>query len=97
MKILTLALVPYVAFNSLYTPFCLCEGGVPSVEHGEKVLASHGTIIRQLTDEEYEWQEAYQIRMSSGFWMMFYAVATTVSYSLLAENRTREAEIGSTI
>ncbi len=97
MKALTLALVPYVAFNSLYTPWCLSEGGVPSIEHGKKVIASHGKIRRELTDTEYEQQEAYEVRFFSGAWMMCYAVATIISYSLLREDRLGDKETSSAV
>lgn len=84
-------LFAYVFFNFFFTIFVLNKGGVPSVINGEKVLHSHGKIIRKLTDEEYERHKAYGVRTFSGHWMLFYGVAATV---LLSDVRRRSSEIG---
>ncbi len=79
----------YAFFNFFFTIFALNKGGVPGVINGEKVLHSHGTVIRKLSDEEYELHRAYTVRTFSGHWMVFYGIATTV---LLSEIRRRSAE-----
>jgi len=63
----------YAAINfALF--FFLSKGGVPDVRDGKYVLHSHGNVIRELSEEEYEWQKAYVVRGFSGHWMIFYLV-----------------------
>ena len=52
----------------------LSEGGVPRVRDGKYVLHSHGTVIRELSEEEYERHKAYELRGFSGHWMVFYLI-----------------------
>ena len=85
MKILSLTLFVYAFFNFFYTIQVLNEGGVPSELDGKKVIHSHGRVIRELTDEEYEKHQAYEVRTFSGHWMVFYAIGMTVLYSRLKE------------
>jgi hypothetical protein len=75
------ALFTYALFNFFFCIFVLQKGGVPSEIDGKKVLHSHGSVIRELTDEEYERHRAYGVRTFSGHWMLFYGVATGVLYS----------------
>lgn len=81
MKVLSAALFAYTFFNFFFTVFVLNQGGGPSEIDGKKVLHNHGTIIRELTDEEYEAHQAYSVRTFSGHWMIFYALGMTVLYS----------------
>ncbi len=78
MKVLSVACLVYAGFNFFYTGLVLNEGGVPGVIEGQRVLHSHGDIIRTLTSAEYELHLAYMARMFSGHWMVFFAVAATV-------------------
>lgn len=50
----------------------LSEGGSPAIENGRYILQSHGTFIRELTESEYNWQQAYITRGFSGHWLLFY-------------------------
>lgn len=86
MKVLCIALLVYTFFNFFFTIFVLNEGGVPAKLNGKKVLHSHGRVIRELTDEEYEKHQAYSVRTFSGHWMLFYCVAMTVFYSRMRQN-----------
>ncbi len=52
--------------------FFLSRGGTPDVRDGKYVLHNHGNVIRELTQDEYEWQNAYIVRGFSGHWMFFY-------------------------
>jgi hypothetical protein len=52
----------------------LSEGGVPSVRDGKYVLHSHGSVIRELSEEEYDLHKAYELRGFSGHWMVFYLI-----------------------
>jgi hypothetical protein len=54
--------------------FFLSKGGVPDVRDGKYVLHNHGNVIRELSEEEYDLQNAYVIRGFSGHWMIFYLV-----------------------
>ena len=52
----------------------LSQSGVPAIRDGKFVLASHGHVVRELSKQEYEQQEAYVLRGFSGHWMIFYLV-----------------------
>ena len=43
--------------------FFLSKGGTPDVRDGKYVLHSHGQVIRELSENEYEWQKAYVVRI----------------------------------
>jgi len=92
MKVLPMVLLPYSFFNFFHTSFVLNQRGVPSTSLGLKALVSHGKVIRRLTDEEYERHQAYSVRGYSGHWMLFYAVAMTVLYSLAKEGAGRDVD-----
>lgn len=84
MKFLPLLLIPYVLFNFFFTGSILMQWGGPSIIDGQKVLSSHGTIIRVLTDDEFFTQTLYEIRLFSGHWMALYATAWVLLYSHFA-------------
>jgi hypothetical protein len=67
------AFFAYAAINFVLF-FFLSKGGVPDVRDGKYVLHSHGNVIRELSEEEYESQNAYVVRGFSGHWMIFYLV-----------------------
>lgn len=48
--------------------------GQPDIRNGHFVLHDHGTIIRELSAEEYHVQMAYVARGFSGHWMLFFLV-----------------------
>lgn len=60
------------AFVNFIVFINLSGGGAPSQRDGKYLLLNHGTVIRELTEEEYAWQQAYIVRGFSGHWMMFY-------------------------
>ena len=86
MKVLSTALFAYAFINFFITIFVLNEGGVPSEINGQKVIHNHGNVIRELTDNEYETHQAYNVRTFSGHWMIFYAMGMTVLYSRMKED-----------
>ena len=94
MKALTVGVVAYAFFNFFFVTFVLGEGGVPAELAGKKVIHSHGKVIRELTDAEYERQQAYVVRAFSGHWMLFYAVGMTVLCSQMREDGGRASEGG---
>ncbi|HSH03707.1 MAG TPA: hypothetical protein VLL52_14405 [Anaerolineae bacterium] len=60
----------YTILNFFYF-MQLSEGGGPSIVDGQFVIQSHGTIIREITEAEYNRQQAYVVRGFSGHWMLF--------------------------
>jgi hypothetical protein len=70
LKIITGVFFVYAFVN--FTSFLiLSEGGGPEMRDGGYVIASHGRIIRELTEQEYHQQQAYVVRGFSGHWMLF--------------------------
>lgn len=61
------------------------EGGSLSVQNGQYFLLSRGTVMRELTVEEYIAKQVDTLRAFSAYWMLFYmALALQLTY-LLAE------------
>lgn len=81
MRILCMALIPYVLINFLYAGLVVSDGGVLGERNGTMVLESHGRVVKELTDREYEQQQANEVRGFSGHWMIFYMVGWTVLVS----------------
>jgi hypothetical protein len=48
------------------------EGGSATMQNGNYVLLSHGTLIRELTASEYVQFQANVVRGFSGHWLVFY-------------------------
>lgn len=70
---LTKAFFAYALINfALF--FFLSDGGVPQERDGKYVLHNHGDVIRELSEEDYERQNAYVLRGFSGHWMVFYLI-----------------------
>ena len=89
IKIMALFLFIYALFNFFFTSFILNDSGVPSELNGKKVLHSHGNIIKELTDEEYEKHSAYGIRGFSGHWMLFYFAGMIGMYIIIKEDSNK--------
>jgi len=67
-------LLVIAAFLYAFINFAICFGlihGTPEVRDGLYVLSDHGRIIRELSADEYRWQQAYIARGFSGHWMFF--------------------------
>ena len=67
-----LAVVGAYAFINFALFFYLSEGGAPDIRGGRFVLHNHGTVIRELSEQEYQLQRAYIARGFSGHWLFFY-------------------------
>ena len=67
------AFLAYALINFALFLF-LSKGGVPEVREGKYVLHNHGAVIRELSEDEYELQQAYVLRGFSGHWMVFYLI-----------------------
>lgn len=74
----------YALFNFIFTIAVLKQGGGPSISNGEKVLSSHGRVIKKLTDDEYRRHQSYDIRLFSGHWMIFYLTAALILHTRTA-------------
>lgn len=79
MRVLTLLAFAYATFNFFHTIY-LNQGGTPKVEDGRFLLTEHGRIIERLTTQEYRKHQAYELRRSSGHWLVFYWIASIVYY-----------------
>jgi hypothetical protein len=83
MRVTAYALVAYGVFNFFFTGMVLSEGGIAQpAGGGEGALVDHGKIIRRLSAREYQQFRAYPLRMSSGMWMLLYALATTIFWGV---------------
>ena len=54
--------------------------GVPDIWEGQYVLHNHGTLIRNITEQEYTAYKAAEVRGFSGHWLAFYGIATALLY-----------------
>ncbi len=52
----------------------LSKGYTPEINNGKYVLQSAGVVIKEITENEYHWQQAYVLRGFSGHWMAFYLI-----------------------
>lgn len=56
------------------------EGGSPQAEKGRYYLKNHGRMIRELTREEFDRFQAYELREVSGHWILFSAFPALYFY-----------------
>ena len=65
-----------VVFAYAIINFILCAhllaGGGPDIVDGQHVLSSHGRVLAHITEGEYRLYKAYELRMFSGGWLLFY-------------------------
>jgi hypothetical protein len=61
--------------------FVLCAslrgGGNADLVNGQYLLMSHARILAHLTEHEFHLQRAYELRLFSGGWLCFWALATS--------------------
>jgi hypothetical protein len=62
------------AFINFAIFFFLSKDGSPEIINGKYVLQSGTLIIKELTESEYHWQQAYILRGFSGHWMIGYLI-----------------------
>lgn len=65
------------------------RGGTPAVERGHYYVDNHGTEMRPLSEPEYRKLRAYEVRGTTGHWMLFSFIAFT--YFAFMEPRVRAA------
>jgi hypothetical protein len=74
-KLLVGLLFAYAVVNIVLF-FLRTAGGSPAILDGRYVMHDHGTIIRELSADEYHLQEAYELRGFSGHWMFIYLLSS---------------------
>jgi hypothetical protein len=67
----------YYAVLNFVLFFLNMQSGSPSIENGKYFLMSHGTVIREITKEEYRRFQAYEVRGFSGHWIAFSIIPMT--------------------
>lgn len=60
--------------------FMSSQPGGPEIKEGQYVLQNHGTIIKELTKEEYLFYLSNELRGFSGHWLLFYGAAALMLY-----------------
>ncbi|MGV8118980.1 MAG: hypothetical protein AB2L14_04365 [Candidatus Xenobiia bacterium LiM19] len=85
-RVLAFALFIYAFFNFFFTIFLLKQGGCnPVSENGTYYLKNKGHIVREISENEYEKQRAYDVRLFSGHWMIFYLFGAAMLYTAIKE------------
>ena len=64
-------LMAYVMVNFAWGMWAL-DGGSPDIRDGQYVLQQHGQVIRTLSADDYRGYKAWEVRMFSGHWLIFY-------------------------
>lgn len=82
LNILCVVIGIYAALN-FGLAIALSEGGVPDIRDGVYVLQNKGAFIRVLTEAEYNLHQAYEVRLFSGHWVLFYLLLSTGYYGYL--------------
>ena len=60
--------------------FAATNEGVPSAIAGTYILEDHGHFVKTLTESEYHYYKANELRGFSGHWIFFYGAATAILY-----------------
>jgi hypothetical protein len=71
----------------------LSEGGGPDKRDGKYVLESHGTVLREISEEEYHRQRAYVVRGFSSAWIWLSCFALTVLVGAVNLRRHEKAPV----
>jgi hypothetical protein len=66
-----IVLMVYVMANFALGMWAL-DGGSPEIRDGQYVLQQHGRLLRVLSSDEYRAYKAWEVRMFSGHWLIFY-------------------------
>ena len=76
------------AIANFFAFMVLNPEGAPVDDNGRYYLSNHGTLVRELTEDEYHQHQAYEVRGLSGHWMVFsYA---PFAYFLFIHNTLRD-------
>ena len=69
------------SFLTFFLVFRHSGGGGPAITNGEFVLQSHGRVTAHLTEPEYHAQRAYELRLFSAGWILFYSAPALYAWS----------------
>lgn len=92
LKIVCGIFIAYAAVN-FALGIGLSQGGAPDIWDGRYVLQNKGTLIRELTAQEYQLHQAYEVRIFSGHWMVFYLLIAAAYSSCLSQDRAKPNEL----
>lgn len=71
-----LLLAGYAVFHFLWFGFLGGSlGGSPVIRDGGYFLVNHGSVLRELTEQEFRRADGIEARFFSGHWMIFYGTA----------------------
>jgi hypothetical protein len=89
--IVLLAVLGYAIVNSI---LCLqmTGDGNAAVAGGQDVLTMHGRVLSHLTEQEYHAHRAHELRLFSGYWLIFFLVSGT--YFFLSRVKRRHCAYG---
>ena len=74
LRVLTPVLIVYAFINFVF--WMAIDKGGPVVERdGQYLILSHGTVLRKLSEAEYNEQHAHFVRFVTGGWMSCFCVA----------------------
>jgi hypothetical protein len=86
--VLVIGLAAYAIVNFVLF-LGLSEGATAEVRNGHYVLHRHGTVLRELSADEYRAQKVYVTRGFSGHWMLFYLVPAIYFLAIPAVRRVQ--------
>jgi hypothetical protein len=78
LKTVYVLLFLYLAAN--FVLFVFAPKGQPGIIDGKYVLHSHGHVISELDQKQYDIARAQLLRGFSGHWILFSLIAATASY-----------------
>lgn len=81
-SVLFVYVISIFIFGSLF----LNADGNAEIVGGKKVIINKGTIIRELTDDEYDVHQAYSVRLISVVAMLLYSVGSVTLHSIVKDN-----------
>lgn len=82
LKIIAVLVVGYAIVSQFLMPADARSNG-PSVINGQKVLESHGRVLRQLSDAEYIRYRNYEIRAFACWWIIFFGIEVLLAAGLV--------------
>lgn len=82
LKIIAVAIVGYALLSQFLMPRDAHSNG-PAVVNGQKVLESHGRVVRQLSDSEFVLYRNYEIRAFASWWIIFFGIEVLLATGLV--------------
>ena len=84
LRLFVMIIAVYMGINFL---FLSSTSGLPHFENGEYILqARGGRVIRIITEQEYHYYKAMQLRRFSGHWIFFYGTAIAILFPVRKKN-----------